>query len=168
MCVFSPDILAVHVDWSGTRSKMLTTGVTYIGTVFVAFFLSALALVQFVRIIGSQNLALAKAGIGVILLFIGIVNVKDFFWYNRWFSFKIPTVTKHGSSYLAKTGSFIGTILLGFIATVAAIPCTLGPFTYFSTNYLTAMPQVENNVYTALFTLFFVVPWRSCLWQYSP
>ena len=158
-CVFSVLIFLLStLTGAGTRSKMLTIGVTYIVTVSIVFFLSALALVQFVRVIGSHNLALAKAGIGVILLFIGIVNVKDFFWYNRWFSFKIPTVTEHGLSYLAKTGSFIGTILLGFIATVAAIPCTLGPFTYFSTNYLTAMPQVENNVYTALFTLFFVAP----------
>ena len=158
-CVFSVLIFLMStLTASGTRRRMLTTGVTYIGTVFVAFFLSALALVQFVRIIGSQNLALTKIGIGVVLLFIGIVNVKDFFWYNRWFSFKIPTFTKHGLSSLAKTGSFVAVIVLGFVATVAAIPCTLGPFTYFSTNYLAAMPPVENNVYTALFTLFFVVP----------
>jgi cytochrome c biogenesis protein CcdA len=97
-------------------------------------------------------------GIGIFLLVVGIVSIKDFFWYNRWFSFKIPTFTKHSISYLGKTGSFLAIIMLGFIATIAALPCTIGPFTFFSANYLSSMTTMENNLYTALFTLSFTIP----------
>jgi cytochrome c biogenesis protein CcdA/thiol-disulfide isomerase/thioredoxin len=158
-CVFSVLIFLMGtIALTGSRSRALAIGVTYIATVFVVFFLTALAVVQFVRVIGAQNLALTKTAIGIFLLVVGIVSIKDFFWYNRWFSFKIPTFTKHSISYLGKTGSFVAIIGLGFIATIAALPCTIGPFTYFSTTYLTSLPAVENNLYTALFSLAFVIP----------
>ena len=158
-CVFSVLIFLMStLALAGSRARMLAIGVTYIATVFVVFFLSALAVVQFVRIIGSQNLAFAKTGIGIFLLVVGIVSIKDFFWYNRWFSFKIPTFTKHSISALGKTGSFFAIIMLGFIATIAALPCTIGPFTFFSANYLSSMTAMENNIYTALFTLAFTIP----------
>ena len=158
-CVFSVLIFLMStLTGASTRNKMLSFGITYIATVFVVFFLSAIALVQFVKIIGAQNLMLTKIGIGILLLIIGIVSVKDFVWYNRWFSFKIPSFAKHSLSSFAQTGSFIGVILLGFVATVAAIPCTMGPFTYFSTTYLNVMSPIQNNAYTAIFSLFFIIP----------
>ena len=158
-CVFSVLIFLMGtIALTGSRARALAIGVTYIATVFVVFFLSGLAVVQFVRIIGASNLALSKIAIGIFLLVVGIVSIKDFFWYNRWFSFKIPTFTKHSISTLGKTGSFIAIIGLGFIATIAALPCTIGPFTYFSTTYLTSMSTVQNNLYTALFSFAFVIP----------
>jgi cytochrome c biogenesis protein CcdA/glutaredoxin len=158
-CVFSVLIFLMGtIALTGSRRRALAIGVTYIATVFVVFFLTALAVVQFVRIVGASNLALTKTAIGIFLLVVGIVSIKDFFWYNRWFSFKIPTFTKHSISTLGKTGSFIAIIGLGFIATIAALPCTIGPFTYFSTTYLTSMPAMQNNLYTALFSLAFVLP----------
>ena len=158
-CVFSVLIFLMGtLALTGSRSRALAIGVTYIATVFFVFFLSALAVVQFVRVIGAQNLQLTKIGIGIFLLIVGIVSIKDFFWYNRWFSFKIPSFSKHSISYLGKTGSFLAIIGLGFIATIAALPCTIGPFTYFSTTYLTGMTTMQNYVYTALFALAFVIP----------
>jgi cytochrome c biogenesis protein CcdA len=158
-CVFSVLIFLMGtIALTGSRARALAIGVAYIATVFFVFFLSALAVVQFVRIIGASNLQLTKTLIGVFLLIVGIVSIKDFFWYNRWFSFKIPTFTKHSISTLGKTGSFIAIIGLGFIATIAALPCTIGPFTYFSTTYLTSMTAMENNLYTALFSFAFVIP----------
>jgi cytochrome c biogenesis protein CcdA len=158
-CVFSVLIFLMGtIALTGSRSRALAIGVAYIATVFVVFFLAALAVVSFVRIIGASNLALTKTAIGIFLLVVGIVSIKDFFWYGRWFSFKIPTFTKHSISTLGKTGSFIAIIGLGFIATIAALPCTIGPFTYFSTTYLASMPAMQNNLYTALFSLAFVLP----------
>jgi cytochrome c biogenesis protein CcdA len=158
-CVFSVLIFLMGtIALTASRGRALAIGVTYIATVFVVFFLTALAVVQFVRVIGASNLALTKTAIGIFLLVVGIVSIKDFFWYNRWFSFKIPTFTKHSISTLGKTGSFLAIMGLGFIATVAALPCTIGPFTYFSTTYLTSMPAMQNNLYTALFSLAFVLP----------
>jgi len=158
-CVFSVLIFLMGtIALTGSRRRALAIGVTYIATVFVVFFLTALAVVQFVRVIGASNLALTKTAIGIFLLVVGIVSIKDFFWYNRWFSFKIPTFTKHRISTLGKTGSFVAIIGLGFIATIAALPCTIGPFTYFSTTYLTSMTAMENNLYTALFSFAFVIP----------
>jgi cytochrome c biogenesis protein CcdA/thiol-disulfide isomerase/thioredoxin len=158
-CVFSVLIFLMGtLALTGSRTRALAIGVAYIATVFFVFFLSALAVVQFVRIIGASNLQLTKTLIGVFLLIVGIVSIKDFFWYNRWFSFKIPTFTKGSISHLGKTGSFIGIIALGFIATIAALPCTIGPFTYFSTTYMASMTTLQNNLYTALFAFAFVIP----------
>jgi thiol:disulfide interchange protein len=148
-CVFSVLIFLMGtIALTASRGRALAIGVTYIATVFVVFFLTALAVVQFVRVIGASNLALTKTAIGIFLLVVGIVSIKDFFWYNRWFSFKIPTFTKHSISTLGKTGSFLAIMGLGFIATVAALPCTIGPFTYFSTTYAC---DAEQPLHRAVF-----------------
>lgn len=158
-CVFSVLIFLMGtLALTSSRSRALAIGLTYIATVFFVFFLSALAVVQFVRVIGAQNLTLTKIGIGIFLLIVGTVSIKDFFCYNCWFSFKIPSFSKHSISTLGKTGSFLAIIGLGLIATIAALPCTIGPFTYFSTTYLTGMSAMQNNIYTALFALAFVIP----------
>jgi cytochrome c biogenesis protein CcdA/thiol-disulfide isomerase/thioredoxin len=158
-CVFSVLIFLMGtLALTGSRSRSLAIGLTYIATVFFVFFLSALAVVQFVRVIGAQNLQLTKVGIGIFLLIVGTVSIKDFFCYNCWFSFKIPSFSKHSISYLGKTGSFLAIIGLGFIATIAALPCTIGPFTYFSTTYLTSVTTMQNYIYTALFAFAFVIP----------
>jgi len=158
-CVFSVLIFLMGtLALTGSRARALAIGVTYIATVFIVFFLSALAIVQFVQVIGLQNLDLTKTVIGIFLLVVGIVSIKDFFWYNRWFSFKIPTFTKHSISALGNTGSFLAIIGLGIVATIAALPCTLGPFTFFSTTYLTSMAAMQYNLYTALFAFAFVIP----------
>jgi cytochrome c biogenesis protein CcdA/thiol-disulfide isomerase/thioredoxin len=158
-CVFSVLIFLMGtLALTGSRSRVLAIGLTYIATVFFVFFLSGLAVVQFVRIIGAQNLELTKIGIGIFLLVVGTVSIKDFFCYNCWFSFKIPSFSKHSISTLGKTGSFLAIIGLGLIATIAALPCTIGPFTYFSTTYLTSMTTIQNYMYTALFALAFVIP----------
>ena len=125
-CVFAVLIFLMGtIALTGSRARALAIGVTYIVTVFIVFFLSALAIVQFVQVIGLQNLDLTKTLIGIFLLVVGIVSIKDFFWYNRWFSFKIPTFTKRSISTLGNTGSFLAIIGLGIIATIAALPCTL-------------------------------------------
>ena len=158
-CVFSVLIFLMGtLALTGSRRRTLAIGVTYIATVFVVFFVSALAVLQFVRIIGIQNLVLTQIGIGIFLLFVGAVSIKDFFWYNRWFSFKIPTFTKHSISALGNTGSFLAIIGLGIIATIAALPCTLGPFSFFSTTYLANMAAMQYNLYTALFAFAFIIP----------
>jgi len=158
-CVFAVLIFLMGtIALTGSRARALAIGVTYIVTVFIVFFLSALAIVQFVQVIGLQNLDLTKTLIGIFLLVVGIVSIKDFFWYNRWFSFKIPTFTKHSISTLGNTGSFLAIIGLGIIATIAALPCTLGPFTFFSTTYLTNMAAIQSNLYTALFAFAFIIP----------
>jgi len=158
-CVFAVLIFLMGtIALTGSRARALAIGVTYIVTVFIVFFLSALAIVQFVQVIGLQNLDLTKTLIGIFLLVVGIVSIKDFFWYNRWFSFKIPTFTKRSISTLGNTGSFLAIIGLGIIATIAALPCTLGPFTFFSTTYLTNMAAIQSNLYTALFAFAFIIP----------
>jgi cytochrome c biogenesis protein CcdA len=81
-CVFSVLIFLMGtLALTGSRARALAIGMVYIATVFFVFFLSALAVVQFVRIIGAQNLQLTKTIIGVFLLVVGIVSIKDFFWY---------------------------------------------------------------------------------------
>jgi cytochrome c biogenesis protein CcdA/thiol-disulfide isomerase/thioredoxin len=158
-CVFSVLIFLMGtLALTASRTRVFVIGVVYIATVFLVFFLSALAVVQFVRIIGAANLQLTKTLIGLFLLIVGIVSIKDFFWYNRWFSFKIPTFTKGSISFLGKTGSFLAIIALGFVATIAALPCTIGPFTYFSTAFLSTMPTAQNDFYTAIFSFLFVIP----------
>jgi hypothetical protein len=78
------------------------------------------------------------------------------------------TFTKH-SIIIEKTGSFIAIIGIGFKATIAALPCTIGPFTCSSTTNLTSVTTMENNLYTsvttmennlyaALFSFAFVIP----------
>ena len=66
--------------------------------------------------------------VGVLIILAGIIEIKDYFWYGRWFSLTIPAAfAKKIHNYASKTTLF-GVIFLGAFVSAVELPCTGAPY----------------------------------------
>jgi len=86
----------------------------------------------------------------------GLVMIKDFFAYGKWFSLEIPKSTKPAVEKLIKKGTIPSAILLAGLSSLVELPCTAGiPLVYTT---LLAQRQVNHFAYLFWYNLFFVIP----------
>ncbi len=129
-CAIGVMILLVTTMMSNAkaRKRMMLIGATYVAAVFTTYFLAGLGLVYFFATIPlwmAEYISIAVAGI---IIFGGLVEIKDYFWYGRGFSLAIsPERAKQIHEYVTKI-SIPGTIFLGAFAAGVELPCTGGPY----------------------------------------
>ena len=117
---------------TGDRTKVLIHGAAYTAGVYITYLLGGLTLLGIfnaVRSIAVLSQSL-YAVIGFFVLLAGILEIKDYFWYGRWFSLAIPKglipyverklETTHTSIYAA--------MFFGSIITLVELPCTGAPY----------------------------------------
>ena len=96
-------------------------------------------------------------GVGVLIILAGIFEIKDYFWYGRWFSLTIPAAfAKKIHNYTSKTTIF-GVIFLGAFVSAVELPCTGAP-------YLAIITLLAQNfnltafLLLVLYNIIFVLP----------
>jgi len=91
-----------------------------------------------------------KTIIGVCALFVAAIMIKDFIWYEKGFSFKLPEFIKSTSQRLVKTGTIPAVIFLAAVVNLAEITCSpIFPLAY--------VTMLEENVVTTLETVAYLV-----------
>ncbi len=129
-CAIGVLILMISVILASKQSvkKMLFLGGLYIFSVFATYLLAGLGLVYFlskVPIAISEYLSIA---VGVLIILAGLLEIKDYFWYGRWFSLTIPGFfAKKVHNYASKV-TIPGIILLGAFVSAVELPCTGAPY----------------------------------------
>lgn len=145
--------------------RMLKTGIVYIATIFITYFLIGLVFSQVVYYLVTWQYyyIISRIFLYVIAGFIilaGLVNVKDFFWYGKGFTLgvkqdKTPILMK----YMQQV-SLPATIILGILVTLFELPCSLplyiGAVTLISGNF-TAMTVIYLLIYNFMFVLPLIV-----------
>ncbi len=158
-CAIGVLILMISVMLAGKQStrKMLLLGGLYIAAVLTVYLLAGLGLMYY---FSTLPLALAEyisIGVGVLIIFAGLLEIKDFYWYGKWFSLQIPAVfAKKIHNYASKT-TYLGVIFLGAFVSAVELPCTGAP-------YLAIITLLSQNFdFTAfmllvLYNVVFVLP----------
>ena len=129
-CAIGVLILMISVMLAGKQStkKMLLLGSLYISSVLAVYLLAGVGLTYY---FSTLPLALAEyisIAVGVLIIFAGLVEIKDFFWYGRWFSLTIHgAFAKKIHNYASKTTIF-GVIFLGAFVSAVELPCTGAPY----------------------------------------
>ena len=129
-CAIGVLILMISVMLAGKQStkRMLLLGSLYISSVLAVYLLAGVGLTYY---FSTLPLALAEyisIAVGVLIILAGLVEIKDFFWYGRWFSLTIPgAFAKKIHNYASKTTIF-GVILLGAFVSAVELPCTGAPY----------------------------------------
>lgn len=129
-CAIGVLILMVSVVLSGKGSmkRLLTLGGLYIGAIFLTYLIAGLGLIYFlssVPLFVSEYLALF---VGSIVIFAGILEIKDFFWYGKGFSLQIPPYFADKIHTFSKNVTVPGVILLGCFIAAVELPCTGAPY----------------------------------------
>lgn len=150
-------LVTVMLSHSKTRGKMMLYGFTYVMAVLVTYLLAGLGLMLFFHNIPLYVTAYLSIAISLILLFAGLVEVKDFFWYGQGFSLAIPPERAKQIHEHVKKISLPGVIFLGAFVAAVELPCTGAP-------YLAIITILSQNFdFTAflllvLYNVIFVLP----------
>lgn len=81
-------ILITAVLGAGGRQRALYAGLAFSLSIFVSYYLMGLGLYSAVEAAGiTQGLYLAVA---VLAILIGLLNLKDYPWYGKWFVMEVP------------------------------------------------------------------------------
>jgi hypothetical protein len=148
-----------------SRTRMLLIGsifVTVSGAMYFAFMSAWLSVFQ---IFG--HLAWVTLAAGALAVFVGAVNVKDFFWFEQGISLSIPDAAKpdifrRARAILAadKLPTMIAaTAFLAIAANFYELLCTAGfPMVYTRLLTLADLPAAGRYAYLATYSLIYVLP----------
>lgn len=158
-CAIGVLILMISVILGGHKSvgRMLYLGGLYILAIFITYLLAGLGLLFFLGSIPLFVTEYISITVGSIIVLLGLLEIKDYFWYGRWFSLGIPVVFAKKIHNLAKNLTIPGVILTGAFVAGVELPCTGAPYlaiiAILSTNFnLTAF------LLLVLYNIVFVLP----------
>jgi glutaredoxin len=145
------------------RRKMAVIAGTFVAVSGLFYFAFMAAWLNVFLLIGLSRAL--QLGLGAIALFVGAVNVKDFFALRRGLSFSIPESAKPGlygrirrimqAEHLA--GALTGTIVLAGMVNVIELLCTAGfPALYTQILTLHEMPSWQYYGYLGLYNLAYI------------
>ncbi len=158
-CAIGVLILMISVILGGQKSvgRMLFLGSLYIFAIFVTYLLAGLGLLYFLGSIPLSVTEYISITVGTIIVLLGLVEIKDYFWYGRGFSLGIPTVFAKKIHNMAKNITVPGVILTGVFVAGVELPCTGAPYlaiiTILSTNF-----NFLAFLMLTLYNIIFVLP----------
>ncbi len=139
----------------GSSKRALKYGLVYIFVIFLVYFSAGLGIIKILNeFSGFLNYIFITAGI---LVFIGgLIEIKDFFWYGKGISLKIPVSTKPTIEKIIKKGTLPAVILLGFFVALVELPCTGG--IYLAIISIMHINKTFGIPYLLLYNFIFVLP----------
>jgi len=158
-CAIGVLILMISVMLAGKQStkRMLLLGGIYVSSVLIVYLLAGLGLMYFFSTLPLVLAEYISIAVGLLIIIAGLLEIKDYFWYGRWFSLSIPPAfAKMIHNYSSKTTIF-GVMFLGAFVSAVELPCTGAP-------YLAIITLLSQNFdFTAflllvLYNIIFVLP----------
>lgn len=148
-------LISTLLSLSSNKRRMLLIGLLYISVVYLTYFVAGLGLLYSI-----QKLNIADAIgmlVGGLVILLGIVEVKDFFWYGKGFSLTIPKRYINRIKALSEKVTIPGVMVLGFFVAAVELPCTGGPYLAITT-ILAKDFTFKALWYLAFYNFIFVLP----------
>jgi cytochrome c biogenesis protein CcdA/glutaredoxin len=156
-CAFSVLIFLVTYLLSiGSRKRIVIIGLSYILAVYIAYFAAGMGLLTVIQLSGLTQIIYKLAAF--VALVVGLFNLKDFFWYGKWFSFKIPEVSKGTIEKYTKMATLPSALILGFLVSAFELPCTGGVYLAILGMLAGQSTKLAAVPYLLLYNLMFVLP----------
>lgn len=110
------------------ESKMIKIGLLYIAAVYVTYFLFGIGLITFMSVVPLVASEYISIAVGLLVVFAGLIEIKDYFWYGQGFSLTIPSEYAHKIKEKMEKLSIGTVIFLGAFVASVELPCTGGPY----------------------------------------
>jgi len=151
-------ILLASLLAAGDAQRALRTGLAFICAIYIAYYLFGLGLFSALQFSGLSDLFYKI--VGFLAIAIGLLNIKDYFWYGGGgFVMEIPRSWRPSlKGLLGSVTSIPGAFITGFAVCLFELPCTGGP--YFFTLGLLANQMTTEQVLPilAIYNFLFVLP----------
>jgi cytochrome c biogenesis protein CcdA/glutaredoxin len=135
-----------------SKRSVLIVGLAFIASVFTAHLVVGFGILEFYLISGITPIM--RAIVIAIVIPAGIVNIYDF-WSDKP-TLAIPAFIKPTLGKLARYASLPGAVLLGFLATIAGLPCT-GPIYLTMLDLIADVPS-KTAFYLVIYNFFYTFP----------
>jgi len=154
--------ILMHVD--DTRRMLLYSG-TFIVMSGVVYFIFMTAWALLFSLVGLS--AIVTTILGIVLLGMGLVNLKDVVWFKKGPSLVISDKVKPGlfrrmraiASAASTPAALVGITMLAFVVNLVELGCTVGlPAVYTRILSLRGISAVSRFAYLALYNVIYVVP----------
>ncbi len=151
--------------YAKSRKKIVIIGSIFVFASGFVYFLFMAAWLNFFLLVGYVNIL--RVIIAIIAIVIGIINMKDFFYFKKGPSLTIPekakpTLFKKMRSLVyaqALPAVILGTIVLAFTANTFELLCTAGfPAIYTRILTLNNLSSFTYYAYLALYNIVYVIP----------
>ena len=154
MIILLTSILKQHKS----RSKVVIAGLMFILAIFLSYVAMWFALYE--TLAGSFDPKYLQYTIWVIWILIWLANLKDYFWYGKYFRMEVPTSWRPKMKSLIKwVTSPIWAFFIGLLISLFLLPCTSWPYIVV-TSYL-ASNEISFSVaamYILIYNLVFILP----------
>ena len=152
-------LLAYLAKTAKTKAKMFLNGMIYIFAVFITYLVVGLLLLPVIRGLGKLTSAI-YVGIAVLIILVGLIEVKDFFWYGRWFTLGIfPSEVKRIKIYVKKVSDKPTTAFaLGVFIALVELPCTGAVYVAVLTLMSLSGLTLKHVTFLIIYNLIFVLP----------
>jgi cytochrome c biogenesis protein CcdA/thiol-disulfide isomerase/thioredoxin len=135
-----------------SKRSVLIVGLTFIASVFVTHLVVGFGILEFYLVSGISPLL--RALVIAIVIPAGIINIRDF-WRDKP-TLAIPAFIKPTLGKLARYASVPAVVLLGFLATIAGLPCT-GPIYLTMLDLIADVPS-RTALYLVIYNFFYALP----------
>lgn len=154
-CMFSVLLfMLTYLLAIGSRKRALKSGIAFILTTFVVYFLFMYGIIKVVDVL--QIAHVLRAVVVAIAFFVGAVMIKDYFFYGKGISLEIPQKYKPKLEQLIKKGTVFSAIILALFSSLVELPCTSGlPLAYTS---ILSSRHLYPFWYLFVYNLFFILP----------
>lgn len=162
-CAFAVMLLLLTTILSKSKSKKKTifAGLLFCLAIFSSYFLMWLGFLKLIIQETLQYTLVFKWVIGIFWILIGLANLKDFFWYGKWFIMEIPLAWRpRMMKIIQAVVSPLWAFVVGIIVSLFLLPCSAGP--YVTVLMLLGAESSELNhlgvFYLLLYNLIFILP----------
>lgn len=159
-CAIGVLILMISVMLGSGKSvkHMLLLGSAYVFAIFATYLIAGLGLVYFftsIPIVIAEYLSIA---VGILVIFAGLLEIKDYFWYGKGMSLQIPhAFAKKIQDYSSSKTTVMGVMFLGAFVAAVELPCTGAPYLAIITVLRVDFDLVAFGL-MVLYNLIFVAP----------
>lgn len=158
-CAIGVLILMISVILGGQKSvrRMLFLGSIYVLAIFTTYLLAGLGLLYFLGSVPLFVTEYISIFVGAIITLLGLVEIKDYFWYGQGFSLGIPVIFSKKIHQLASNVTIPGVILTGMFVAGVELPCTGAPYLAIITILSTSFNKAVFLM-LVVYNLVFVLP----------
>lgn len=154
-CAFGVLLFLMAVLLSlGSAKRAFRSGLVYTGVIFVVYLAAGFGIMRFAS--GFLAMDVVRDVVGIVILIMAGIELKDFFWKDKGISLRIPSDAKPWLEKYARRGTLISLIILGALVALVELPCTGG--IYLAILSLIADSGVKGIVYLVLYNVVFVLP----------
>lgn len=139
-----------------STKNILTLGLVYIFVIFLTYLAIGVGLLSGMMLFGQHHF-FAKLG-SWLLIFLGLVNVKAYFFPKFKLGFKMPRVSNEKIKLLLQKATLPTIIAAAFLVGLCSVPCSGGIYAAITALLASKTTYFTGLLYLLLYNLMFVMP----------